>query len=211
MSNVTGGTPGYAVTWTGPEGVVGDAWPLMGWCRGCIPGAVLDANGCFAATTVEVEALLPLTLSVTAGPWTARLERGPSFWTPMAAPRHWKWPLVSDGGTPELISGSVMLSPGSHVIGVIDARGCSVDTTLVLNPPVDLALTVDPAGCGAWVRWWRRPQEVGRVCLEFEPRCDRGRDVGCGGNVDRAGSRLLCRDCGRWRVQRDAERRGGGR
>ena len=56
--------------------------------------------------------------------------------------------LVSDGGTPELISGSVMLSPGSHMIGVIDARGCSVDTTLVLNPACGFGLDGDPAGCG---------------------------------------------------------------
>ena len=148
MSDVTGGTPGYAVTWTGPEGVVGDSLAIDGLVPGLYSGALLDANGCFAATTVEVEALLPLTLSVTAGPLDCTTGEGTFLLDPNGGEPPLEMALVSDGGTPELISGSVMLSPGSHMIGVIDARGCSVDTTLVLNPPVDLALTVDPAGCG---------------------------------------------------------------
>ena len=208
MSDVTGGTPGYAVTWTGPEGFVGSSLAIDGLVPGLYSGAVLDANGCFAASTVEVEALLPLTLSVTAGPLDCTTGEGTFFLDPTGGEPPLEMVLVSVGGTPESISGNVMLSPGSHVVSVTDARGCLVDTTIVLSPPVALSLTVDPAGCGGLGSMVAEASGgLGAFSWSVTPdvTADASSDVGATWAGLEAGSYAVTADDGVCSVTQDAE------
>lgn len=129
-----------AITWT--------TLSSSGLPSGNYSVTVVDAAGCERDTTVGIEALAPISLAVTAtdvechGAGDGAIE------------------VVGSGGTPPLTLGAlgpegplavplVDLLPGVYVVGAIDVRGCTADTTVVLSEPdpIEVGSGVQPESC----------------------------------------------------------------
>lgn len=147
-ADVTGGTPDYALTWTGPSGPAGNADTLVGVPPGAYTLDVVDANGCAASASAEVGALPPLDWTVSWSVVDCETGMGALAWSASGG----EAPLV-----PTLMDGAggmvdpaqwLTLGPGEYTFAVADQRGCTLDTAFALNSPLELTASDSPAGCG---------------------------------------------------------------
>jgi len=145
-----GGSPNYAITWTGPvSGTVIVAGPPY-FITDVPPGdyliLVTDANGCNGSDSVSVTGGSPLEVSISA---TTVLCGGGQDGSATALPAGGTPPyayLWSTGDTTQTISN---LGEGIYSVTVTDAAGCtaSATTQIVATPPVTIDLEVNEPSC----------------------------------------------------------------
>ena len=148
MAEVTGGTPEWTVSWTGPSGDAGTGLTLSGLEVGTYSADVEDAQGCTANESIEVVALPELVLTADVSVADCATGQGALTWMAEGGEAPLT-PILTDvdAGVVDPASWS-SLAPGTYTLSVTDNRGCSVDSTLTLDPPLVLGTAVQPAGCG---------------------------------------------------------------
>src|SRR5690606_12152933 len=57
---VSGGTPGYSFSWTGPNGYTANTEDISGLCSGTFIGMVTDSENCTATISVTINTAPPI-------------------------------------------------------------------------------------------------------------------------------------------------------
>ena len=142
----SGGIPDYAVLWAGSSGSLGSGLELVGLESGEYAGTLTDANGCTAVWSGTVESLPELGVDVSVSvvdcsEGTAQLG---ATATGGAAPLN-----VMVNGPEGAVSEAEWpsLSPGEYSLTVTDFRGCTVDTSWVVDPALVLETGFVSEGC----------------------------------------------------------------
>ncbi len=148
--NISGGTPGYQYTWSGPDGFSSAASSVTGLVAGIYTVTAMDINGCEASAEAEVgvsealeltfEAVNPNCAGEVSGEIAAFLN-GTSNGLTYA----WEGPdsFTSDAAV------ITEAQAGLYSVTVSDAAGCEVQGTFELTEPEPLSaeVTVTDATC----------------------------------------------------------------
>lgn len=140
--DISGGTPDYSVSWTGPNGFTSTDEDITGLSAGDYTFIVTDANGCDTSAVVTITEPTPLSLSALVtdllcfedgtGSITLEVSGGtPGYFYSWTGP---------DGYTSsdEDIFG---LQAGDYQLNLLDANDCPLDTIFTVNEPDSLELT----------------------------------------------------------------------
>lgn len=146
----SGGTPPYAVQWSGPGGYTSHAMQITGLQSGSYTAQVTDANNCSHTVTIMLNAPAPLQASIattdvgchagTTGALDLDIQGGSAGYT-----IHWNGPgtFTSNG---QHLSGLVA---GTYNVVVRDANNCQASATATIAQPTPLLLeaTVTTTEC----------------------------------------------------------------
>ncbi len=138
----TGGTPAYAVSWSGPGGFISGAWQITSLGAGLYTATVTDANGCTAEASTTLTAPDPIALSTTGtdilchGGTTGAVDLGVAGGSGTYT-FAWGGPGAFTSATEDL-SG---LIAGTYIVNASDANGCSASTSINLIQPTPITPT----------------------------------------------------------------------
>ncbi len=156
---VTGGTPGYQYSWTGPNGYSSNDQDLSGVPAGTYFVIITDANGCSHLEQYALVAPAPITAGLLASVWPggANTSCDGAYTGSIDA-------SIAGGLAPYSVSWSgpngfsangqdpTGLLAGSYSITVTDAVGCSTQQSITLTAPAaveaDIATSVLGGGTG---------------------------------------------------------------
>lgn len=148
---ITGGTPGHAIVWNGPNGVIAqDVMGVNGLCAGTYTVNVADANACTIEETFVItqgDAILPgLTFigETCNGPCDGEAVVDPSGGAGGTFTILW----MPSGETTLGVNG---LCAGEHTVTITDAIGCDTTITFIIlpwTPITDNAVVTDVACTG---------------------------------------------------------------
>jgi gliding motility-associated-like protein len=132
-STVTGGTPGYTLTWSnGPTGN-----PNIGLCAGNYTLNVVDSKGCIKTATSAIVSPTSLTLTqVTASTSCAGGSNGSATITATGGTAPYSFQVAATTNTTGIFTG---LSAGSYICNVTDANGCSQSINFTIVSPIALS------------------------------------------------------------------------
>lgn len=147
---VGGGTPGYMISWTGPDGYTGTGATASGLAAGTYNVQVTDVNGCVETGEFvlgvddEIEIVLDGTDPACAEESTGSVA---TSITGGEAPLSFEW-AGPDGFTASTADLSDVAS-GTYTLTVTDAAGCeaTAEITLVEADPIELDLDIQGASC----------------------------------------------------------------
>jgi hypothetical protein len=156
--NLAGGTPGYTIDWSGTASgsatTGGSSYLIQGLNNGTYGITATDANGCTGTGTFQVSSVPnDLAFATTpengfcgqVGTMAVSISGGaPSYTVAWSGPQSGS---ASVAGSSYTIIG---LTTGQYVVTVIDANGCEVSSTEVIDNEIDnLALEITPfnGGC----------------------------------------------------------------
>lgn len=144
-----GGTPGYAVEWTLPDGGVAEGQFLSGVPAGTYLFSLEDANGCPADGVAlltdpdPVEASLDVIDPLCAdGPLSDDGNVAATV-TGGLAPYSAVWVDLGTGSVVATGLAAAGLSAGNYGLGVSDALGCLLDTIVTLTAPDSLEVSLE--------------------------------------------------------------------
>lgn len=141
LTSITGGTPDYTVSWTGPDGFTSNSENLSDLAGGCYDITVTDAN--FCTITGQQCVNEPAELSVDAvltnidcfggetGEIGIEVAGGTSFYT-------FSWVGPGFASDQEDIGS---LIAGQYDLQIIDQAGCSMDTMFVIEQNEEITIT----------------------------------------------------------------------
>lgn len=150
-TSITGGSPGYVVQWTGPNGFTSNLTNLTDLVAGTYIASVTDANDCTVQGVVTLDAAPPVFVELDPAPGACAgdgLSSISSMVTGGIAPFQYAW-TGPDGFTsnaPELID----VEDGTYVLTVTDTLGCTATTSTTLAGPAPLASTLVPSFYGLY-------------------------------------------------------------
>ncbi|HRO97833.1 MAG TPA: SprB repeat-containing protein, partial [Flavobacteriales bacterium] len=150
-TSITGGSPGYVVQWTGPNGFISNLTNLTDLVAGTYIATATDANGCTAQGVVTLDAAPPVFMELDPAPGACAgdgLGSISSTVTGGIAPFQYAW-TGPDGFTsnaPELID----VVDGTYVLTVTDTLGCTATTSTTLSGPAPLQSTLVPSFYGLY-------------------------------------------------------------
>lgn len=145
--SVQGGIPGYTYQWTGPDGFSADTQNISGLAAGPYMVVVSDASGCTAEAMIQLDQPDPLEIDL------ALSDAGNGFQVGCTG---------DDGGITVNVSGGTStyqfdwtgpdgfasmaqdlegLPPGTYVLNITDANGCTASTTATLTQADALTAT----------------------------------------------------------------------
>jgi gliding motility-associated-like protein len=155
-TTISGGTPPYIYSWTGPDGFTSADLDINGLAVGQYVLTVTDANGCSVSTTTYLVAPPPLTATTVVGNFP---DGSPIS---CAGANDGSITITPDGGTTPIsvawsgpagfasfswqITG---LAPGNYSALVTDINGCSlsIDTLLTAPAPILLSTATTSVSC----------------------------------------------------------------
>ncbi|WP_332737128.1 gliding motility-associated C-terminal domain-containing protein, partial [Flavihumibacter sp.] len=123
---VTGGTPAYSYSWTGPAGFTADTKDINGLVAGMYSVVITDLNGCTTTLDVEVgtqDVTIDLTEVITQAICTSNNGAIDLSIAGGTAPYTISW--TGPGGFTSSDQDLVNLAPGTYSVTVTDANGCS--------------------------------------------------------------------------------------
>ncbi|UPT68693.1 MAG: Ig-like domain-containing protein [Sphingobacteriales bacterium JAD_PAG50586_3] len=138
--NPTGGHGGYSFSWTGPNGYTSTEQNPTGLASGAYTVSVTDSLGCSHDQTINVGSVSNLALAATAVNATCHginNGSGCAQATGATAPISYLW---SNGDTTQCVDS---LAPGTYIVTIIDANGCTGSDTIVITEPEMLAIAGD--------------------------------------------------------------------
>ena len=143
----SGGNPPYGFVWTDASGIIlSNADSVGGLAPGTVNLSLTDANGCSTTLSTEVGSLPPLTLDADVA--IVDCETGHAALTAAAAGGAPPLTLVlSEAGSEVDSDGWNDLPPGDYTLQVTDQRGCAVDVSFFVYPPITVSAAVVPFGC----------------------------------------------------------------
>jgi len=135
-ATVTGGTPGYTLTWSnGPTGT-----PNTGLCAGNYTLNVTDGQGCIGTASAAIVSPPSLTLTqVTASTSCAGGSDGSATITATGGTGPYSFQVGVTTNTTGIFGG---LAAGSYVCNVTDANGCSQSINFNIASPVALSAAI---------------------------------------------------------------------
>ena len=147
--NIVGGTPGYTISWTGPDGFISDQEDLSALAAGSYDVSVEDLNGCVQVLNAIVDepALLEVSIDVTQiscfgadnGALDATVVGGTAPYNVL-----WTGPngfsLSTDDINNLLINN---LLEGVYDIIVTDDNGCEFTSSVTLTEPDEILVDID--------------------------------------------------------------------
>lgn len=147
---ISGGTAPMDVSWTADNGLASADEDLFGLEAGTYTLLVTDANGCTWDQTFElvsppaIEYTLDVTQPLCAGEATGAVDLNITIGSP---PYVVLWTGPNGFNSPAEDIGS--LEPGTYTLGIQDASGCAVTTTVDLTPasPVEVSGVVTDLLC----------------------------------------------------------------
>jgi len=142
--SVSGGTPGYNFSWTGPNGFTDSNEDVFSLETGEYSVAVTDATGCISGLTDTITEANGITSTAIltnpscAGDFTGAIDI--TLINAVGSPTFsWTGPnSFSDSN--EDITG---LEQGQYCVSVSDANGCTLDTCFNLSDPTAIAITTN--------------------------------------------------------------------
>ncbi len=162
---VSGGSPSYTITWTGPESgsttINNNEYEILDLPSGTYTITVEDAEGCDDSET-EVITITENDLDVNAVPMIGDCGDDGSVHVNIVggqSPFTITWGGPTSGSTTQNGNGFDIPNPmpGTYTITVIDANGCSNVATVTLNAPegsLDVDLTAYNGPCGGLGNIW---------------------------------------------------------
>lgn len=147
---LSGGTPGFLIAWTGPEGYTGTGATATGLVAGAYQVLVTDVNGCeqtaewIVGVADEIEITLDSVDPACAGQSTGSIT---TAITGGEAPLNFEW--TGPDGFTAATADIADIASGTYLLLVTDAAGCeaTADVTLVEADPIELDLLVQGASC----------------------------------------------------------------
>jgi gliding motility-associated-like protein len=160
--NVTtnGGTPEFTYSWTNAAGdVIGIESSISNIPAGSYEVAVSDASGCDTIAEFSISAPQALSVAITLSEYSIATNAY-NISTPDGD--NGSIELAVEGGTPEYVynwtpntiaqdeNNPTNLTAGDYILQIVDANGCSLDTTITLVDPDALKLytALSPNGDG---------------------------------------------------------------
>lgn len=147
---VSGGTPGFSYSWTGPNGFTSDSEDISALPTGSYAVVVSDANGCEQADVFNVQENPPIELSITASELTCPEDIDGSILLEITGgtPDYsvaWSGP-AGFSSTAQNLTG---LSQGTYSVVVIDANGCETTGLAEINATDTMVVNtvVTPVSC----------------------------------------------------------------
>lgn len=138
---VSGGTPGYTYSWTGPGGFTASTKDIGGLLAGGYQVTVTDASNCTGtamATVTGPASAVAIALDSKSNVTCHGAANGSIAITASGGTPGYTY-LWSDGSTNEDRTG---LGPGTYVVTVTDANGCTAVRTEVITQPQPLTIAV---------------------------------------------------------------------
>jgi gliding motility-associated-like protein len=138
--SVEGGSGTYSYSWTGPNGFTSTSQDLTGLAEGCYVVTVTDASGCTSTQTICVGSVSALVLNTTPVNVSCNgLNNGSACAevTGSTPPVSFLW---SNGDTTQCTDS---LAPGTYVVIVTDANGCTGSDTIVITEPDAIIVAAD--------------------------------------------------------------------
>lgn len=148
--NVSGGTPGYLGSWSGPNGFSAALGDLSGLAPGPYTLSILDANGCGGSASFTLVAPAPIAIGLTASTYPGGNNTGcdnsadgsiDAAISGGVAPYGIAW--NGPGGALGITEDLSGLGAGTYTIDVTDAVGCSSTEAITLTGPAPLYAQVD--------------------------------------------------------------------
>lgn len=136
---ITGGTPGYSVSWTGPDGFTANALNIVDLNPGDYTALVSDIFGCTKDTTINVgigddfSIVLTSTDPICAGDFTGTISADaiPASGTPIDFTYSWTGPNSFTSASQNITN----LEAGIYIVTVSNENGCvRQDSTELLMP-----------------------------------------------------------------------------
>lgn len=138
---VSGGTPGYSYSWTGPGGFTASTKDIGGLLAGAYSVTVTDANNCTTtamATVTGPTSAVAIALDSKSNVSCHGAANGSIAITASGGTPGYTY-LWSDGSTNEDRTG---LGPGTYTVTVTDANGCTAVRTESITQPQPLTIAV---------------------------------------------------------------------
>jgi gliding motility-associated-like protein len=138
--SATGGSNTYSYSWTGPNGFTSTSQDITGLAAGCYTVTVTDAGGCSTTQTICVGSVSNLVMAtVPVNVSCNGLNNGSACAnvTGATAPVSYLW---SNGANTQCADS---LAPGTYVVQVTDASGCSATDTIVITEPDPIVVAAD--------------------------------------------------------------------
>ncbi len=139
-----GGTAPYAVSWSGPGGFSSSSWQITGLAPGTYTATVSDGNGCSTTASATLTAPAPIALSSigtditcnggTNGSVDLTVSGGSGIYS-----YQWSGPNVFAASTQDISN----LVAGTYEVTVMDANGCSANTSISITQPTAVQATAD--------------------------------------------------------------------
>ena len=145
--SVTGGSSPYEWSWTDEDEVlVSEVDAASALVPGVYAASVSDSAGCVVSAEVTVGTLPPLDIEVSLGAVDCVTGGAPISASASGGAEPIALVLTGDGGILEFSEGT-LLAEGTYTLLATDDRGCTVDTSWVLDPPIVVTTDVVPFGC----------------------------------------------------------------
>lgn len=135
-ANIRGGTPSYTLRWSTNS----TADSIVQLAAGTYTLTVTDRKGCTEVSTRRITEPLPLDPGVSIQPFICGVEALDAVLHPSGGQRPYS---VSINGSP-VATLRPALTPGRNTLQVIDARGCTTDTTITIDLPIAPVVVLPP-------------------------------------------------------------------
>ena len=151
---ITGGTPGYTVDWTGPNGFVSNGMSVTGLEAGTYSAAISDVNGCTKDTVIDLNP--GFDFSITLNPTNPACSNGANgaitmdIVTSDTSQSNFLFDWVGPGGYTADTQNISGLTAGMYVVSVTSELGCfRQDSIELINPdPIELSIETFNSSCG---------------------------------------------------------------
>ena len=152
--SISGGTPGYSTSWTGPNGFNANGVSIASLSPGIYTAAVTDINGCQASEeieigidsdySIEITSIDPLCFEEATGSIDLEIDDSAGG----IAPYNYNW--TGPNGFSSTDQDISNLEAGEYVVVVSDGNNCEqTDTIELFNPsPLELTTNVTNSNCG---------------------------------------------------------------
>ncbi len=142
---VSGGTPGYIVNWTGPNGFVGNGLNISGLEPGLYTATATDIRGCTNFTEILVGVGAVFTIDgITSDPlcvadFTGAIDISMTEVAGVSTPFAFSW--TGPNGFTSVDEDLINLEEGIYTVIVTGATGCDETETFELSDPLALTLS----------------------------------------------------------------------
>ena len=152
--SLSGGTPGYSTTWTGPDGFNASGISISGLAPGTYTAIVTDINGCNASGDFEIGTESDYSIISTPSEplcfedFTGLIDLEIDDSQGGVPPYSYSW--TGPNGFSSANADIQNLEAGEYIVTVTDGNSCSQNDTVQLsNPlPLDISTSTSNSNCG---------------------------------------------------------------
>ena len=141
---ISGGTPDYLVSWTGPNGFVSDQNTINNLEPGLYELSILDANLCLFENNFEISENNELVLSVSNNDFLCfGFETGSIDLTISGGSAPYEILWTGSNGFSSINEDLINLASGEYTCNVLDESGCSAELVVLIEENPELEISID--------------------------------------------------------------------